>query len=94
MLSVMITTLSHPSILGFGLPGGSEWFWIFLAVVILFGAKKIPDLARGLGKSMGEFKRAKEEFDRELTSAAKDTKPVPPNNSISNHSSTDSTKNS
>jgi len=54
------------SLLAFGLPGGPEMIWIFLAVILLFGAKKLPELARGLGKSMGEFKKAKAEFDREL----------------------------
>jgi len=41
--------------------------------VILFGADKIPKLARGLGKSVSEFKKAKEEFDKEVTAAANET---------------------
>ena len=61
--------MQHP-IFAFGLPHGAEWFWIFLGVVILFGADKIPKLARGLGKSVGEFKKAKEEFDKEVNAAA------------------------
>ena len=44
--------------------------WIFLAIVVLFGADKIPKLARGFGKSLGEFKKAKEEFDKEVNAAA------------------------
>jgi sec-independent protein translocase protein TatA len=52
-----------------GLPEGSEWLWIILAVVILFGPRKIPELARSLGRSIGEFKRAKEEFRREMQTA-------------------------
>ncbi len=40
---------------------------IFVIVLLLFGAKKIPELARGLGKSMGEFKKARDEFEREIT---------------------------
>lgn len=40
---------------------------IFLIILLLFGAKKLPQLARGLGKSMGEFKKAKEEFEHEIT---------------------------
>ncbi len=59
----------HP-IFAFGLPHGAEWFWIFLGIVVLFGADKIPKLARGLGKSVGEFKKAKEEFDKEVNAAA------------------------
>lgn len=42
------------------MPGGTEWLWIILAVIILFGGKKIPELAKGLGKGMREFKDAKE----------------------------------
>lgn len=42
---------------------------IFLIILLLFGAKKLPQLARGLGKSMGEFKKAKEEFEHEITRA-------------------------
>lgn len=53
-------------ILAFGLPQGPEWVVIFVVVLLLFGAKKIPELARGLGKSMGEFKKAREEFEREI----------------------------
>lgn len=42
------------------MPGGTEWLWIILAVIILFGGKKIPELAKGLGKGMREFKDAKD----------------------------------
>lgn len=52
------------------LPGGPEWFIIFVVILLLFGAKKIPELARGLGKSMGEFKKAREEFEHEITRAS------------------------
>jgi sec-independent protein translocase protein TatA len=45
------------------MPGGSEWIWILIIVIVLFGARKIPDLARGLGKGMKEFKDAKEGKD-------------------------------
>ena len=42
---------------------------IFLIILLLFGAKKLPQLARGLGKSMGEFRKAKDEFEHEITQA-------------------------
>ena len=54
--------------------GGQELILIFSVVLLLFGAKKIPELARGLGKSMGEFKKAREEFETEITKAADDVK--------------------
>ena len=46
--------------------GGQEMIFIFLIVLLLFGAKKLPQLARGVGKSMGEFKRAREDFESEI----------------------------
>ena len=59
--------MSTPHILALGMPGGQEWFLIFLAVLLLFGAKKLPEFARGLGRSMGEFKKARQEFEHEIT---------------------------
>ncbi len=52
--------------LAFGMLGPMEMGAILLVVLLLFGAKKIPELARGVGKGMGEFKKAKQEFDREI----------------------------
>ena len=49
--------------------GGQEMLIVFLIVLLLFGAKKLPQLARGIGKSMGEFKRARDDFEHEITRA-------------------------
>jgi len=51
-----------------------DWIVILVIVLLLFGAKKLPELARGVGKSMGEFKKAREDFEREITSAATEVK--------------------
>lgn len=48
------------------LPGGSEWILIFLAVVLLFGGKKIPELMRGIGKGIREFNDAKNSVKKEI----------------------------
>ena len=40
------------------LPSGTEWLWVLLIVVLLFGGAKLPSLARGLGQSIREFKKA------------------------------------
>ena len=46
--------------------GGSEIIVIILVVLLLFGAKSIPDFARMLGKGMNEFRRASDEIKREF----------------------------
>jgi len=56
----------HP-IAAFGPLGTPELIIIAILVLVLFGAKKLPTFARSLGKSMGEFKKAKDEFETELT---------------------------
>jgi sec-independent protein translocase protein TatA len=56
-------------IAGIGPLGTPELIIIAVLVLILFGAKKLPTFARSLGKSMGEFRKAKDEFERELHSA-------------------------
>jgi sec-independent protein translocase protein TatA len=54
------------SILLWSMPGGGEWALIVLAVLVLFGAKKIPDFARGLGKGIREFKDAVKDVKKEV----------------------------
>ncbi|PRY99794.1 sec-independent protein translocase protein TatA [Marinilabilia salmonicolor] len=43
------------------LPGGWEWIIIVLAILLLFGGRKIPELMKGLGQGMKEFKKARNE---------------------------------
>ena len=52
--------------------GGWEVLLILLIVLILFGAKKIPDLARGLGKGIREFKDATNEIKDEVNKSIED----------------------
>lgn len=54
------------SIFLIGMPGGWEWIIIILVVLIFFGAKKIPELARGLGKGIREFKDATKEIKKDI----------------------------
>ena len=49
-------------------PGGVEWLVIFIVIIILFGSKKLPELARGLGLGIREFKKAKDEIKNEVNS--------------------------
>lgn len=61
------------SVLGLlGSLGGSEILLIVLALLLLFGAKKIPELARGFGKGIREFKDASREISSEVAKAASD----------------------
>lgn len=53
-----------------GMPGWPEIVFILVIVILLFGAKKLPELARGLGQSLGEFKKARDEFEREVRKSA------------------------
>jgi sec-independent protein translocase protein TatA len=54
------------NLLFIGMPGGSEWILIVLAVLILFGGRKIPEFMRGLGKGIREFNDAKDNVKKEI----------------------------
>jgi sec-independent protein translocase protein TatA len=48
------------------MPGGMEWVLIILAVLILFGGRKIPEFMRGIGKGIREFNDAKSNVKKEI----------------------------
>ena len=50
---------------------GPEMIVVFLAIVLLFGGKKIPELMRGLGKGISEFKKGKKEVEKEVEKEVK-----------------------
>ena len=52
--------------------GPWEILLVILAIILIFGGKKIPELARGLGQGLKEFKKAKQEIKDEVQSAAED----------------------
>ncbi len=52
--------------------GGSEMFFIIVLAVMIFGADKIPEIARNLGKGMRQVKDATNDIKREITASAKD----------------------
>src|SRR5580704_16070171 len=58
--------------------GGGEIILILALVLILFGAKKLPELAKGLGTGIKEFKKATREVTDEVSNAMDET-PPPPN---------------
>ena len=78
--------------------GGWEIVLILAVVLILFGAKKLPELAKGLGKGINEFKKASREVTDEIQNVSSDSppprqhsiesSPLPPASSVSQSSST------
>ena len=52
--------------------GAWEWIIILLVILLLFGAKRIPDLARGLGQGLQEFKKASDDVKKEIEKGKKD----------------------
>ena len=60
----------------FGNLGAGEIILIVLVVLLLFGAKKIPELARGIGKGMSEFKKGIKDVENEIKSADDESKKI------------------
>ena len=54
------------------MPQGLDWVWILLIVLVIFGGKKLPDLARNLGKGMSEFKKGLNEVQNEVQNTKDD----------------------
>ena len=58
---------------------GPDMLVILFVLLLFFGSKKLPELARGLGRAVKEFNAARDEFSKELTQAASaPSTPVPP----------------
>jgi sec-independent protein translocase protein TatA len=69
----MFLSAINPQLL-WSMPSGGEWIIILLVVIIFFGGKKIPELARGIGKGMREFNDAKEGVKNEIEAGMKEKK--------------------
>ena len=63
----------HTSIL-FAMPGWTEMLIIALFIIIFFGAKKIPEIAKGMGKGIREFKDATKEIKNEINEGSSEEK--------------------
>jgi len=61
----MLQTVNN-TLLMISMPGGTEWILIILAVLILFGGRKIPEFMRGLGRGIREFNDAKTNVRKEI----------------------------
>ncbi len=67
--------MMKPVLAQFGSP--SHWLIFLIVVLVVFGARRLPDIARNLGRSLGEFKKARREFEEELMKAQQDEKKSP-----------------
>jgi sec-independent protein translocase protein TatA len=56
----------HGLLLGWGAPSLQELLVILVIVLVMFGAKRLPEFARALGQSLSEFRKARDEFEREF----------------------------
>ena len=62
----------------FGNIGGSELFLILLIILVFFGAKKLPDLAKGLGQGIREFRKAARDVQEEVGLSKRIRTPLQP----------------
>jgi len=65
---------ANNTLLMISMPGGTEWILIILAVLILFGGRKIPEFMRGLGRGIREFNDAKTNVRKEIEEGMNETK--------------------
>lgn len=72
------------SVLLFDMPGGTEWILIILAVLVLFGGKKIPEFMRGLGRGIREFNDAKTNVKKEIEEGMKENTSAPAATAVNN----------
>ncbi len=69
-------SVTPPTTLLLSMPGGSEWILIVVVLLLFFGGKKIPDLMRGIGRGVREFKDAKDNITQEIEKGIKE-EPAP-----------------
>ena len=66
----MLSIFLKPTLL-LSMPGGAEWIFIIVVILLFFGGKKIPDLMRGIGRGIKEFNDAKHNVKNEINEDAK-----------------------
>jgi len=54
------------------MPQGLDWVWILLIVLVIFGGKKLPDLAKNLGKGLSEFKKGLNDVQNDVQNTKDD----------------------
>jgi sec-independent protein translocase protein TatA len=71
------------------MPQGLDWVWILLIILVIFGGRKLPDLARNLGKGLSQFKKGLNDISDTKDDIVNDIKKTPDSTTGNN----DSTKN-
>ncbi len=77
--------MTPPIVIAWGMPSGGELIIVFVIILLLFGAKRLPELARSLGQAKKEFQKATREASDEITKLADNDKPANPNNKTDVH---------
>lgn len=75
------------------MPGGMEWILIAFVVLLLFGGKKIPELAKGLGSGIKNFKKAVKDDEPEEVTKSEDAEKIVDNKTeVKSEEKNDTTK--
>jgi sec-independent protein translocase protein TatA len=70
-------TVYSPNIMAISMPQGLDWVWILLIVLVIFGGRKLPDLARNLGKGLSQFKKGLNDIENTKDEIANEIKKAP-----------------
>ena len=71
------------NVMAISMPQGLDWVWILLIVLVIFGGRKLPDLARNLGKGLSQFKKGLSDVEDTKDDIVNEIK-KPPNNQTGN----------
>jgi sec-independent protein translocase protein TatA len=74
------------NVMAISMPQGLDWVWILLIVLVIFGGRKLPDLARNLGKGLSQFKKGLSEVEETKDDIVNEVKKVQ-NNATNNDDS-------
>ena len=68
----------------------AQWFILIIICLVIFGAKRLPDVARSLGRSLAAFKKAKQDFEQELINTEQGDSSKTDEKTASNQNTSDS----